>query len=301
LPTPGPVEGTTIDNLLIIDYFVFIVDEQDPDTAPGALMNDAKKLVLEFFEAAVADVGAVHDVVAVDLVQHGAGRSGAASALPEFIRAGHAEMLDPVFAVAEDDLVATCHYLPQPDPREPGTSYEYYSFDTYRVRDGRIVEHWPSFNKAAPPLRVLAPGDTRSTHISPGPHDLAANKRLVLEFYRRVFDAHAPDAVAEFLAEDYRQHASHAMPGRDGVARFVRETFPDGPVSPPDELSVLPSVIVAEGDLVVIAGLLPQPEPGGTYPYYVYDAYRVRDGMLAEHWSGVNVAALPVHAPPPGA
>jgi predicted SnoaL-like aldol condensation-catalyzing enzyme len=52
---------------------------------------------------------------------------------------------------------------------------------------------------------------------------------------------------------------------------------------------VPPSVIDAEADLVVIAGLLPQPEPGRagqTYPYYVYDAYRVRDGMLVEHWRG---------------
>lgn len=263
-------------------------------------MNDAKKLVLEFFEATVADARAVNDFVGANLVQHGSGPPGATSALPEFIRAGHADMLDPVFAVAENDLVTTCHYLPQPDPREPGTSYEYYSFDTYRVRDGRIVEHWPSFNKAAPSPHVPPPGDARSTHMSPGPHDLATNKRLVLEFYRRVFDARDPDAVTEFLAEDYRQHASHALPGRDGVARFVRETFPDGPVPPPDELSVPPSVIVAEADLVVLAGLIPQPEPGGTYPYYVYDAYRVRDGMLVEHWSGVNIAALPVHAPPPG-
>jgi predicted SnoaL-like aldol condensation-catalyzing enzyme len=268
--------------------------------------NPAKKLVLDFFAAAVADVGATNDFVAADLVQHGSGLSGTASALPEFIRrrqasgAGKAELLDPVFAVAENDLVSTCFYLPQPDPRNPGSSCQYYSFDTYRVRDGRIVEHWPSYNKAAPPLRIPDPGVARSAVAtrSPEPHDLAAGKRLVLEFYRRVFDARDPDAVAEFLTEDYRQHASHALPGREGVARFVRETFPDGPVPAPDELSVPPSVVVAEAGLVVIAGLLPQPEPGGggaTYPYYVYDAYRVRGGRLAEHWSGVNIAAPPVH------
>ncbi|MFI5589958.1 nuclear transport factor 2 family protein [Amycolatopsis sp. NPDC051758] len=269
-------------------------------------MNPAKKLVLDFFDAAVADIGATNDFVATDLVQHGSGLPGTASALPEFIRrasgAGKAELLDPVFVIAENDLVTTCYYLPQPDPRHPGSTYQYYSFDTYRVRDGRIAEHWPSSDKAAPPLRIPDPGVARwaAADLSPEPHDLAAGKRLVLEFCRRVFDAHDPDAVAEFLAEDYRQHASHALPGRDGVAQFVRDTFPGGPIPAPAEISVPPSVVVAEADLVVIAGLLPQPEPGlggTTYPYYVYDAYRVRGGMLAEHWSGVNIAAPPVHGP----
>jgi predicted SnoaL-like aldol condensation-catalyzing enzyme len=273
-------------------------------------VSHAKKLVLDFFEATVADVNATNDFVATELVQHGSGSPGATSALPEFIRRGHeqaasgagqAELLEPVFAIAENDLVTTCYYLPQPDPRNPG-SYAYYSFDTYRVRDGRIAEHWPSVNKAAPPLRIPDPGVARSaaTTLSPEPYDLAAGKRLVLEFYRRVFDARDPDAVTEFLTEDYRQHASHALPGREGVVRFVRETFPDGPIPAPDEVSVPPSVVVAEADLVVIAGLFPQPEPshgGATYPYYVHDAYRVRGSMLAEHWSGVNIAAPPVHGP----
>lgn len=266
-------------------------------------MNQAKKLVLDFVDATVADVDATDDFVAADLIQHGSGLSGTTSALPEFIRrgqasgAGKAGPLEPVFVIAENDLVTTCYYFPQPDPRNPGSSYDYYAFDTYRVRDGRIAEHWPSFDKTAPPLRIPDPGVARSAAatLSPEPHDLAAGKRLVLEFYRRVFDGRDPDAVAEFLTEDYRQHVSHALPGREGVARLVRETFPDGPVPAPDELSVPPSVIVAEADLVVLAGLFPRPEPGGTYPYYVYDAYRVRGGMLAEHWSGVNIAAPPVH------
>jgi predicted SnoaL-like aldol condensation-catalyzing enzyme len=277
-------------------------------------MSDTRKLILDFLEATVADVDATADFVAASLRQHGCGLPDHVSALPEFIRRGHeepdardrkAEMLDPVFVLAENDLVTTCFYLPQPDPGKAGTHYDYYSFDTYRVLDGRIVEHWPSFNKAAPPLRIPGPDAPRSavTGLSAESHDLAANKRLVLEFYRRVFDAHDPDAVNDFLAEDYRQHADHVLPGRDGVARFVREMFPGGPIPAPEQVSVPPAVMVAEADLVVIAGLLPQPEPdrGGTYPYYVYDAYRVRGGTLAEHWSGVNIAAPPVHAPPPDA
>ena len=32
-----------------------------------------------------------------------------------------------------------------------------------------------------------------------------------------------------------------------------------------------------------------------SWPYYAYDAYRVKNGKLAEHWSGINKAAPPRH------
>jgi predicted SnoaL-like aldol condensation-catalyzing enzyme len=49
-----------------------------------------------------------------------------------------------------------------------------------------------------------------------------------------------------------------------------------------------------EGDLVVIAGALPQPDgAGGTFTRMLYDAFRVRDGMLVEHWSGVDARNPP--------
>lgn len=46
---------------------------------------------------------------------------------------------------------------------------------------------------------------------------------------------------------------------------------------------------MGEGDLVVIAAAMPQ--TGGTegeQSRMLYDAYRVRDGLLAEHWTGVD-------------
>ena len=125
-----------------------------------------------------------------------------------------------------------------------------------------------------------------------------ANKRLVRDFYRCVFDAQNPDAVSDFVAEDYQQHAMHVPSGRAGLEEFVRSIFPDGPRPVRPEMERPPAIIVAEGDLVVLATSLPQPEPddpGNCYPSFVYDAFRIRDGKLAEHWSGVNKVAPPKH------
>lgn len=122
------------------------------------------------------------------------------------------------------------------------------------------------------------------------------NKQLVRDFYRHVFDARNADAVPDFVAHDYIQHCDHIPPGRDGLQQFVRMIFPGGPVETPPEMLRPPVFIIAEDDLVVICGYAPQPEPdlpGQTYDYYLFDAYRIANGKLAEHWSGVNKIALP--------
>jgi len=48
-----------------------------------------------------------------------------------------------VIATAECDLVTAIVRNTRPDPTaSPGTTYERYSFDTFRVRGGKLVEHW---------------------------------------------------------------------------------------------------------------------------------------------------------------
>jgi len=127
----------------------------------------------------------------------------------------------------------------------------------------------------------------------------ARNRQLVIDFYRHVFDARNPAAVKDFVTEDYQQHSAHLPNGRVGLEALVAETFrglPPLPVQP--DLMIPPTLLVAEGDIVVIAGAFPQPEPDDptrTYPFFVFDAYRVRDGKLAEHWSGINKIAPPKH------
>ncbi|MFD4602385.1 nuclear transport factor 2 family protein [Streptomyces sp. NPDC058464] len=282
--------------------------------APDHGSNSGKPLITGFlgdvFAARNAD--AVADYVTADLVQHGADLPDGADAFAAFLREEFereqgrpAEPREPAFVVAEDDLVCVCHYLPQPDPDNPGTLFDHYAFTTYRVRDGRITERWPSLNKIAPP-RLPEPGTpSRAVTVDDAPdNDPEANKRLVLDFYRCVFDAQNPDAVADFVAEDYHQHVSHYPAGRSGLRAFVRGLFPDGPVPTPPEMSNPPVLLLAEGDMVVFAGLFPQPEPDGSgalYPYFVYDAYRVRGKRLAEHWSGTTKTAPPKRPGPPPA
>ncbi|MFJ4199969.1 ester cyclase [Streptomyces sviceus] len=286
--------------------------EQQPRT--NKLLVD--RFLTDVFGARNADAAA--DYVTPDLVQHGADVPDGVRAYTDLLRrefdrgptadqgvTDASGLPDPVFVVGEDDLVCVCHYLPQPDPDVPGSTFDLYAFTTYRIRDGRIAERWPSLNKIAPPKPPAPGAPTRTATVSSSPSiDVEANKRLVLDFYRCVFDAQNPDAVEDFVAEDYLQHVSHYPPGRAGLEEFVRSRFPDGPVPTPAAPLNPPALIVAEGDIVVVAGLLPQAEPDGSgalYPYYAYDAYRVRGQRLVEHWSGIDKTAPPLPPGPPPA
>jgi predicted SnoaL-like aldol condensation-catalyzing enzyme len=95
--------------------------------------------------------------------------------------------------------------------------------------------------------------------------------------------------VADFVAEDYHQHSRHLPEGRAGLEGFVRSLFPDGPVAAPEVAALPPAILMGEGDLVVIAAAMPQPDgAGGEYLRLMYDGYRLRNGLIAEHWSGVD-------------
>jgi predicted SnoaL-like aldol condensation-catalyzing enzyme len=101
------------------------------------------------------------------------------------------------------------------------------------------------------------------------------NKQVVEEFVREVPIARNLDALDRLVAEDYVQHNPHAGQGREGVRQFFatgHEALDVGFHTYP----VLFVNLIAEGEFVVrqemrTSGML-------------IDIWRVRDGMLQEHW-----------------
>jgi len=112
---------------------------------------------------------------------------------------------------------------------------------------------------------------------------LAANKKLVFDFWREVFQARNVERAPEFMAESYMQHNPNVPTGRAAFMKFFGQ-FPKQPVKPTiDDLVSM----VAEGDLVVLGFRRTLPDlqnEGQTYTTTWFDMFRLENGKIAEHW-----------------
>ena len=135
---------------------------------------------------------------------------------------------------------------------------------------------------AAAQVPVEPHADPRTLLESPDP-TLAANKKLVFDFWRTVLQAHHVERAAEFLAEEYVQHNPNVATGRAAFVEFFGQ-FPREPVKPLIDDLVS---IVAERDLVMLAFRRELPDlenEGQTYTTTWFDLFRVTDGKIVEHW-----------------
>lgn len=112
---------------------------------------------------------------------------------------------------------------------------------------------------------------------------LAANKKLVFDFWREVFQARNMALTPEYMAEDYMQHNPAVPTGRQAFMDFFGQ-FERRPVEPTiDDLVTM----IAERDLVILAfrrELSDPQHPGQTYTTTWFDMLRIENGKIAEHW-----------------
>jgi predicted SnoaL-like aldol condensation-catalyzing enzyme len=112
---------------------------------------------------------------------------------------------------------------------------------------------------------------------------LAANKKLVFDFWREVVQARHVDRAPLYLAEDYIQHNANIATGR---AAFI-ELFSRSPPQPIKQTIDELVYIVAEGPVVVLAFREELPDlarEGQTYTTTRFDMFRIADGKIVEHW-----------------
>lgn len=123
-----------------------------------------KRLVIEF-EAALARMllsgrveeevdGILEAFLVEDYVQHdpnvpGNGRALLAEGFRKIPLDGDVPP-PPVALVVEGDLICLLMQKPLPDPTAPGSTYDWFIPTVFRVRDGKLAEHWGAFKKGNP-------------------------------------------------------------------------------------------------------------------------------------------------------
>ncbi len=107
-----------------------------------------------------------------------------------------------------------------------------------------------------------------------------SSRALVLDFYDRFFNRHDVSAAA-VVAEDYKQHNPDLPDGRAALVRYFTEYFASNPQS---RVRIIRSAV--EGDLVYLH--VHSKNDAEDIGQAVIDIFRVKDGMIVEHWDVIQ-------------
>ena len=128
---------------------------------------------------------------------------------------------------------------------------------------------------AADQQALLASADAR----------LAANKRLVYDFWREVFEGAHMELASKYMADSYIQHNPNVPSGRAAFVEFFQKFRKPAPIEARIKAPVV--AIVAEGDIVILSFARENADPKDTSRKYTttwFDMFRLESGKIAEHW-----------------
>ncbi len=114
---------------------------------------------------------------------------------------------------------------------------------------------------------------------------LAANKKLVYDFWREVFEAGHLELAPKYLTESYIQHNPNVPSGRQAFVDFFSKFKQPKKIAERIEGPLVS--IVAEGDWVILTFVREYTEPKDPTKKYTttwFDKFRIENGKIAEHW-----------------
>ncbi|MEP6739653.1 MAG: nuclear transport factor 2 family protein [Caldimonas sp.] len=133
-------------------------------------------------------------------------------------------------------------------------------------------------------VAVVAAADQAQFLASPDAR-LAANKRLVYDFWREVFEGAHMEFADKYMAESYIQHNPNVPTGRAAFVDFFTRVRKPVPIEPRIKAPLVN--IVAEGDYVVLTFAREGTDPKDASKKFSttwFDMFRLEGGKIAEHW-----------------
>lgn len=138
----------------------------------------------------------------------------------------------------------------------------------------------PSFAQVA-----VTPAPDHAALLRSADPRLSANKRLVYDFWREVFEAGQLGLAEKYLTESYIQHNPNVPTGRAAFVEFFGKFKKPKPIEAKVTSPLV--AVTAEGDLVILsfARELEDPkDPSRKYTTTWFDMFRIEGGKIAEHW-----------------
>lgn len=143
--------------------------EPGPSNVTQAELDANKQILLDFFNSTGPRAQRAERFMTEDYIQHNprllrmddiTGATGRQAWVEGFEEAqrrgirivdlGGIPLRNPIIIMAEGDLVTAIYRGERQDPDDPTRTYEAFAFETVRIRDGKMAEHWDQV--------TLAPG-----------------------------------------------------------------------------------------------------------------------------------------------
>lgn len=105
------------------------------------------------------------------------------------------------------------------------------------------------------------------------------NKKLVAEFYQKLFGDKNLDAIDEYIVDDYIQHNPMAADGKQALKDVLKKWFVN---APKEKIDI--QHLGADGDFVYIH----LRSKMGTKTVSVIDIFRLKDNKIVEHWDVIQ-------------
>jgi predicted SnoaL-like aldol condensation-catalyzing enzyme len=131
----------------------------------------------------------------------------------------------------------------------------------------------------------VTPTTDQEAQLASADPKLAANKRLVFDFWREVFEGGHMEFAEKYMAETYIQHNPNVPTGRAAFIEFFTKFRKPKPIEP--KISAPLVSITAERDLVTLSFVREYPDPKDASKKYTttwFDMFRIENGKIAEHW-----------------
>lgn len=141
---------------------------------------------------------------------------------------------------------------------------------------------------AGTPVTAITPASQQQLLQSTDPQ-LAANKKLVFDFWREVIEAGQLDKAYQYLHTGYIQHNPNIADGSKAFVAYFASFSQQSPVQPQINQPLVN--IIAEGPYVTLVFVQTLPDkanPGKTYTTTAFDMFRIVDGKIIEHWDSMR-------------
>ncbi len=117
--------------------------------------------------------------------------------------------------------------------------------------------------------------------------ELNRNKQAAYHIVKDLLEANHWELADRWIGKDYIQHNPQVKNGLQPVVDYFTKTMGLKPTPIPAKMKTELVSVVAEGDKVIVAYVVPvkdAKDPSKTYTTTSFDMWRFKDGKAVEHW-----------------